>query len=77
MFDDPGGILSILKEAGAVGALILFTWAGLTKKIVWGWHYQEKIDEIAYWRNRSERWESYAVRGTNLVEKIADVIPKS
>jgi hypothetical protein len=63
-------ISDLLQTGGVLGALILFIWLLLAKKIVLGWQYVEL-------QKRERMWQQLALEGTKLGERSTRIAEKA
>jgi len=41
--DSPTAIWTFLQAAGITGALLMFVWLGMTKRLMWRWQHEEIV----------------------------------
>jgi hypothetical protein len=72
-------IWEFLQAGGLPAALFVFIWAGLTKRIRYGYQFDELQQERE--RERTElirdrdRWRDIALGGTHLAGQLAPLVP--
>ena len=66
------------EQVSIVGLVLAIGAAGLRKLWVFGWTYQDKVDELAkaetdivFWRDLALSGTTLALKGTELAEKAA------
>lgn len=62
-------VITTVRDAGAIGILVMILLGGYKKWWVWGYMYESAIKERNEWRN-------IALRGTELADRIVEVTTK-
>lgn len=63
-------LINLISSGGLVTGLLVVLWAGMTKRWVWGWVYEEE-------RQRAEEWRQLALSGTLMLGKAVTIAEKS
>jgi hypothetical protein len=60
-------LVELFRDAGLLGALVLWIWMGLKKLWVWGWAYDEM-------RKDRDEWKRLALSGARTAEAAVSTL---
>jgi len=63
-------VLDLLQNGGPSAALLVFIWAGMTGRIVYGWQYRDL-------QKRERMWQQLALEGTRIGERGTRIAEKT